>query len=129
MAGAYPGLELVDARAACNWFNLGSFLILESSEMSYHVVFNRFVSWIENTRILAWVGILSNNKNLWKYILKQLIKDSSTLRVSRKGENPAPRVIFRYGAQICGIDRYRNQRQCVLDILDIEVDDVEDPIV
>ena len=26
------------ATRACNWFNLGGFIILESSEMSYHAV-------------------------------------------------------------------------------------------
>ena len=112
------------ARRTCDWFHMEGFIILESSEMRYHVVFDRFVSWEENTMRMAWVGILSNNKNLWKYIFMQLIKGSCTLRVSRKGEKPAPRVIFKFGSQSNGIARYQYQRRIILDLLDIKIDDV-----
>ncbi len=36
------------------WFNLGGFIIIKSSKQSYHVLFNRKVSWSENMRIVAW---------------------------------------------------------------------------
>lgn len=35
------------------WFKLEGFIILKSSESNYHVVFNRPVTWTENTHIVA----------------------------------------------------------------------------
>ncbi len=80
-------------------FRLEGFIILKSSENSYHVVFNRPVSWSENMRVVAWVSLLSHNKALTKYLLMQCIKESSTLRVSEKQEKTSPRVVFRHGRQ------------------------------
>jgi hypothetical protein len=50
------------------------FIILRSSEKSYHVVFDRPVSWSENFRIMSWVAILSKNCKLKDYCLMQGIK-------------------------------------------------------
>lgn len=47
-----------------NWFKLGGFLILKSSEDCYHVVFNCPVSWAENMRVVAWVSLESNVEKL-----------------------------------------------------------------
>jgi hypothetical protein len=80
-------------------FRLEGFVILKSSENSYHVVFNHPVSWSENMRVVAWVSLLSHNKALSKYFLMQCIKESSTLRVSEKQEKASPRIVFRYGRQ------------------------------
>src|SRR5208283_3887593 len=80
-------------------FRLEGFVILKSSENSYHVVFNRLVSWSENMSVVSWVSLLSHNQGLVKYLQMQCIKRSSTLRVSEKQEKASPRVIFRYGQQ------------------------------
>lgn len=80
-------------------FRLEGFVILKSSENSYHVVFNRFVSWSENMRIVAWISLLSRNEGLTKYLQMQCIKESSTLRVSEKQEKTSPKIVFRYGKQ------------------------------
>jgi hypothetical protein len=80
-------------------FRLEGFIILKSSENSYHVVFNRPVSWSENMRVVAWVSLLSRNEALSKYFLMQCIKESSTLRVSKKQEKISPRIVFRHGRQ------------------------------
>jgi hypothetical protein len=45
------------ALRAKNKFRLGGFLILKSSKNCYHVVFNRAVSWSENTRMHACIKI------------------------------------------------------------------------
>ncbi len=52
------------ARRAMNWYDLGGFLILKSSDGCYHVVFNRSVDWTENMSIVAWVAELSHNQGL-----------------------------------------------------------------
>ena len=80
-------------------FRLDGFLILKSSQKSYHVVFNRVVSWAQNIRVVAWVALLSNSKGLQKFCLMQCIKTSSTLRISRKKEKPCPRIVCRIGEQ------------------------------
>jgi hypothetical protein len=85
---------------------LEGFLILRSSKNSYHVVFNRRVSWSENMRIVAWVSLLSGNEKLKKYFLMQCIKQSSTLRLSPKGEKGSPRVVYRFGKQDAQIHDY-----------------------
>ena len=36
-------------------YDLGGFKIMKSSENSYHVIFDRIVSWEENVEILAWL--------------------------------------------------------------------------
>ncbi len=95
---------------AMKWFKLEGFIILKSSKNSYHVVFNRPVSWSENMRIVAWLSLLSGNKKLKKYFLMQCIKESSTLRVSNKGEKPSPRIVFRFGKQDKQIEEFLSFR-------------------
>jgi hypothetical protein len=85
------------ARRTCKWFKLGGFIILESSENCYHVVFNRKVSWSENLKIVAWVTLLSHNKGLNRWLIMQCIKESSTLRISPKSDKPSPRIVYSEG--------------------------------
>ena len=80
-------------------FKLDGYLILKSSENSYHVVFNRTVTWTENLKIVAWVCLYSHHRMLLQWLLMQCIKQSSTLRVSSKGNKPPPRIVQRYGKQ------------------------------
>ena len=67
---------------------LGGFIMLKSSTYNYHVVFNRPVSWSENTRIMAWAYLISRKCKLNDYVIMQCIKQSSTLRISPKNSKP-----------------------------------------
>jgi hypothetical protein len=80
-------------------FRLRGFIILKSSERSYHVVFDRAVSWRKNVGIVAWVCLMTKHRRLTEWLVMQCIKQSSTLRVSPKGQKPSPRVVYRYGKQ------------------------------
>lgn len=75
------------------------FLILKSSDMHYHVVFDARVSWRENLCVVGWVAICSRNKELLTWLAMQCVKGTSTLRVAPKGYEPAPRIVFRCGEQ------------------------------
>jgi hypothetical protein len=104
------------ALRAMKWFKLEGFIILLSSEKaftvkyrrkviftlrikSFHVVFNRRVSWRKNVHVMSWVAMLSQIPKLKKYVLMQCIKEGSTLRVSPKGDKPSPRIVYRHGKQ------------------------------
>jgi hypothetical protein len=121
---------------ANEWFNLDGFLILESStktfrakhkksgkifyrfkKKSYHAAFNRRVSWVENTQIMAWVSMESHNGKLKDYVLMQILKGSSTLRIGNKGKKPFPKPIFQHGNQDKQIAEFLDNRQFVLDFL------------
>lgn len=101
------------AGRACRWFRLGGFIVLESSLNHYHVVFNRSVSWDENMHVVAWVCLESHNVGLQRWQLMQCIKHGSTLRVSRKGSKPSPRVVSRYGKQDSQIKGFLEYRKLV----------------
>jgi hypothetical protein len=96
---------------ACVWFRLEGGIILESSKGSYHVVFNRAVSWDRNLHIVCWVAMMSQIKSLIRYALMQGIKESSTLRVGPKGEKPSPRVVYHWGEQRGQIKEYLKGRR------------------
>jgi hypothetical protein len=102
---------------ACLWFKLEGGVILRSSKGSYHVVFNRAVSWDRNLHIVCWVALESQNKSLNKYALMQGIKESSTLRVGPKGEKPRPRIVYRWGKQDGQIKKYLRERREIYKIL------------
>lgn len=87
------------ARRALRFFKLEGYIILESSENSYHVVFNRKVSWSENLSIIGRIVLMTHQSPLQRWHLMQCVKQSMTLRVSPKGEKPFPRIIYREGKQ------------------------------
>lgn len=116
------------------FFKLEGFLILESSmknyvvkrrgrifyrfkKGSYLVIFNRPVSWSLNVHIMNWVVLESGNENLQKYVRMQCIKETSTLRISRKGKRPIPKIAFRYGLQDKQIKKFLETRKLVLAFL------------
>ena len=47
----------------------------------------------------AWAALLTHNISQLKYLQMQLIKGSSTLRVSPKNDKPVPEVVYRFGKQ------------------------------
>jgi hypothetical protein len=71
------------------------------------------VSWRKNVKIMAWVSLLSQNKDLQKWFLMQCIKEGSTLRVSKKGEKPEPRLVYRYGSQTGQIAEFLAYRKLI----------------
>jgi len=99
------------------WFKLEGFIILESSENHYHVVFNRKVSWSKNMRVVAWVSLLSHNPMLEKWFVMQCIKEGSTLRVSPKMDKPSPKIVFRNGKRDKQIREFLNFRKLVKKII------------
>jgi len=96
-------------------FNLCGFIILRSSKNSYHVVFNRTVTWEENIKIVGYASwMLANyftNHKLMSWMCMQMIKGSSTLRVSRKFGKPRPRIIYKEGDQDNEIAAFRAYRE------------------
>jgi hypothetical protein len=80
-------------------FRLKGFLIMKSSENHYHVVFDRPVSWSRNVAIVAWVCLVTKHRRLTEWLVMQLIKQASTLRISPKKEKPVPKIVYRYGTQ------------------------------
>lgn len=105
------------ALRAMRRFKLEGFIVLKSSKKSYHIVFNRKVSWAENLRVVAWIALLSHNLELQRYCLMQCIKTSSTLRVSTKGEKPSPRIVFRLGKQDQQLKDFVRNRHLVKEII------------
>jgi len=99
------------AKRTMDFHKLEGFIILKSSENSHHVIFNRPVSWSENMRIVAWVSLLFRSEKLKTYFLMQCIKESSTLRVSNKGDKPSPRIVYRYGKQDKKVKEFLSYRR------------------
>jgi hypothetical protein len=99
------------------WFKLKGFIILKSSKNSYHVVFDKKVSWKDNVKIMAWVSLLSQNKALTKWFIMQCIKEGSTLRVSAKKEKPQPRLVYHFGSQNNQIAEFLAYRKIVKSII------------
>ena len=105
------------ADRTCKWFKLEGYVILKSSENSYHVVFNRTVTWTENLKIVAWICLHSRHRKLLLWLLMQCIKGSSTLRISPKGKKPAPRIVHHHGQQDKEIRFFLTQRTQIRKIL------------
>ena len=119
------------ARRIMRYFKLKGFLILESSENCYHVVFNRRVSWSENMSIVASVTLRSYNRGLRRWQLMQCRKRSATLRLSPKGVKPPPKIVYYEGRQDEQIRGYLEYRSLIMDIiedLDIPVTSNPTPI-
>lgn len=98
-------------------FRLGGFIILRSSKHSFHVVFDKAVSWIENVGIIAWVCLITKYRKLTEWLIMQCIKHASTLRISAKGKKPTPRIVYRYGNQDRQIRDFLLFRRLIGDIV------------
>jgi hypothetical protein len=116
------------------FFKLEGFLVLESShkdyvvkqkrnifyrftKRSYLVVFDRSVDWSLNVHIMNWIALESGNESLKKYVIMQCIKETSTVRISKKGKKPIPRIVFRYGSQDKQIRKFLETRKLILNFL------------
>jgi hypothetical protein len=96
------------------WFGLLGFIILKSSPNHYHVVFDKRVSWSRNMKTVGWVSLMSRNKGLLEWLRMQCIKESSTLRISPKGNKKSPRIVFRYGSQNHEIKEFLKYRKLAM---------------
>ena len=96
-------------------FKLGGGIILKSSKDGYHVVFDRYVSWVKNLSIMAWVAILSKSVPMLRYLAMQCIKGASTLRVSPNPDKdkPSPRLVYRFGCQDHAVKDFLRYRQLI----------------
>lgn len=101
-------------------FRLKGFIILKSSPKHYHVVFDKPMRcWSDVLRVVSWMGIMANNRNVWKWVCMQAIKGMCTLRVSPKPVNPEgckppPRIVYRYGSQDLMVKEYLTYRRRIL---------------
>jgi hypothetical protein len=98
-------------------FKLGGYIILKSSKKSYHVVFDKTVSWTQNMMIVAWVALHSKNRGLTIWFIMQAIKKSSTLRVSNKNKKTSSRIVHRYGKQDTEIQEFLAYRKHIKHII------------
>ena len=106
-------------KSAARWlmerYELSDFIILRSSDDNYHVVFNRTVTWEENMHIIGFASYMLRNERGGKksmgWVIMQLIKESSTLRISTKGKKPRPRIIYKEGEQDREIATFRAYRE------------------
>ena len=105
------------AREAMRYFKLGGFLILESSENCYHVIFDRKVSWSENLSITGRIVLMTHHRPLRKWHLMQCIKQSMTIRVSPKGDKSSPRIVYREGSQDGQIREFLHYRNKIKEII------------
>ena len=113
-----------------SWFELGGFLILRSSQRTmrvrdkitkkilfshkvsnYHVVFDKYVSWSLNVKIMNWAALQSKNEALKDYVRMQCIKETSTLRLTDT------KIVFRYGNQNHMIKKFLENKQFIQDFL------------
>ncbi|MGD0495708.1 MAG: hypothetical protein ABSB28_06670 [Candidatus Bathyarchaeia archaeon] len=75
------------------------------------------VDWSRNVHVMNWVALESGNENLQKYVRMQCLKETSTLRMSRKGKKPIPKIVFRYGLQDKMIKKHLGNRSFILNFL------------
>jgi hypothetical protein len=101
------------SRRACDWFKLEGYIIFESSRNSFHVVYNRPVTWRRNMHIISWIAVESQLGKLRDYVLMQVIKESSTLRVGPKFRKPSPKIVYRYGKQDRQIREFLETRKTI----------------
>jgi hypothetical protein len=99
------------ARRARDWFKLGGFIILRSSEGHYHVLFDASVDWSGNCHVMGWVAVESGFSKSVDYALMQLIKESSTVRVGAKGKSGSPKIVYREGSQDNEIKNFLDYRR------------------
>jgi hypothetical protein len=88
-------------------FDLGGYVILQSSYRNYHVIFSRRLSWKRALQVMFSVPECrrrSNGKLSWAEL--QAIKGAATLRISNKGRKSPPREVYRKGKQNGEITRY-----------------------
>ena len=72
-------------------YRLEGFLLVRSSEKSYHVVFNRYLSWKTITKILFSLY------ECVRYAVFQMKEGYLTLRISKKNGKDKPKILMKVG--------------------------------
>jgi hypothetical protein len=90
----------------CNIYQLEGYLLVESSPpFNFHVIFNKYLEWPQVCSYLckiAWNYHYYQHQtkpNLTNWILLQIIKQSQTLRISKKQKKHKPKLKIGYGLQ------------------------------
>lgn len=99
-----------------NKFQLEGFLIAKSSELNYHVIFNKFMDWDDVLEILfkiVWGYHYyghGEHPHLTNWAILQVIKQSITLRIGTKVltnvKKPKPKVVICKGKTGQNIKEY-----------------------
>jgi len=66
---------------------------------------------------MAWASMYSKIFELDTWFHMQCIKESSTLRISPKGEKPSPRIVYLEGKQDCRIVEFLKWRKYIKKII------------
>lgn len=103
------------AMFASRVYELDGGMVLESSEGSYHVLFDDTVSWSRNVSIMAGLCLITKHGSYVTWVLLQCRKGCSTLRISAKGEKPPPKIVYQWGNQDNEIFNYLHARNLKLD--------------
>lgn len=74
-------------------YRLEGFLLVRSSEKSYHVIFNRYLRWKKITEILFSIY------ECIRWAVFQMKEGFLTLRVSTKNGKNKPKILLRVGKQ------------------------------
>lgn len=72
-------------------YELEGYLLVQSSSKSYHLIFNKYVSWKTITRILF------DRYECVRYAVMQMQNDHLTLRISRKNGKNKPKILLMEG--------------------------------
>jgi hypothetical protein len=63
--------------------------------------------------IISWIAVESQLGKLRDYVLMQVIKKSSTLKVGPKFKKPPPRIVYRYSKQDRQIREFLEMRKTI----------------
>jgi len=88
------------AARLCERYKLEGYIIVRSSKMNYHVIFNRYLRWKKILQII-FSQYVCIRWGIW-----QARKGHLTLRVSRKNNKNKPKIIFRTGKNTKLIKEY-----------------------
>jgi hypothetical protein len=93
-------------------WNLGGYLLLNSSRGNYQAIFDRHVNWKSVMSIIFSCAFkYRQNPKLTGWCVMQAIKKSCTLRISNKGKKKPPKIIAQVGTQHRAIKDYLDIRK------------------
>jgi hypothetical protein len=113
---ALEKVDLLNQKAESK-FRLQGSRVFYSSLRHYHTVFNRRVTWEKNCQVMAWIAVQSHSLKVKDYVLMQIIKGNSTLRIGPKGDKPSPRTIHHEGKQDGQIRKFLLNRRFIKDTM------------
>jgi hypothetical protein len=79
------------AKTVLDNYKLQGYLLVRSSERSYHVVFNRYLSWKKITKVLFCMH------ECVRYAVQQMRNGHLTLRISPKNGKNKPKILIEKG--------------------------------